>query len=138
MTFRHRTSVALMLQLSFALALAEGLWASTCSPGMTMDMDPAVPEATPEGRSAAWDPMSHMADASAPTDESGNEGSSSAPSDCPLAFLGATGSCASVAAVLVLRFQDLVPPSGNTLPETSPHQTRGSLLASGLFHPPRT
>jgi hypothetical protein len=132
MTSRRRRFVAVTLQLSFALALAEGAWASMCPPEALMDMGSAATELGP----TAQQPMTGMMGMDAPTGGSDDQ-SSSTPSDCPLALLGATGTCASLAAVAALRLEDLLSPADRGLPAFLVTQTHGDLMGSGLFRPPK-
>ena len=131
MTFRRRALVAALLQLPFAFSVAQRVWASTCLPGMPMDMGSAAAEAVPDHMSD----MAGMTDVSAPADDSDHKGSSIIPTDCPL--FSATGSCAVGAAIRALQLDDLVSPSGNALPIVSAHHSSGDLRSSGLFRPPR-
>lgn len=127
---RFRLVAALLTLLTLSLTVVEGVWASTCVPGMETGGAPA----------AATMHDGHM-DMGAPSgseraEDAGTETGSPTMPRCPLA--PASGSCVALTVSLPAHVPDsFVPSPTGVLLLTAPVQSRDLLVASAFFRPPR-
>lgn len=123
MTRRTRFTAGLITSLVLVLSLAEGAWASMCTPGMEGATSAAASHEMPHGPGCM--PGHH--------DEQDRQ---NAP-DCPFSPAGAAQGCVVAASLPATPAPGVTPsPEGAErfiAPETEPHL----LLGSALFHPPK-
>lgn len=122
-----RFAAALLALLALTFSFAEGVWASSCVPGMAMG------EMSTQSESAGCMPGA-MANA-APDDGSLPE--APADSHCPFAPLSTTGACVVAASLPAHSNLDLTPADAGVLLIQLREQTPDLLLGSVLFHPPK-
>jgi hypothetical protein len=122
---------ALMALLALLVYFAEGVWAATCPPTMSMT---GVEEVVERDAAEHSCPMAANHTSSGET-ESPEQSRSEAPV-CPFGPVGAGSSC--VAASLPATTVRIAPsfPAGSLL-TPSPDAARDLILAAALFHPPK-
>ncbi|CAN5208466.1 hypothetical protein BH24GEM2_BH24GEM2_14950 [soil metagenome] len=128
MKLQLRSFAALLALIALSIFLVEGVWASTCAPGMGMEAG-AVASMGGAGSQA------ECPDAVLESPASGGQHDQPAAPDCPLAL--AAGSCAVAATLPAHAPETLVPLPEGALLTISPDYMRDLLLVSALFHPPR-
>lgn len=127
MKFGKRAPFALLALTALALSFAEGVWASSCPPGMPMQT--ATSETASDGCMVAMSMGGEHSD----TESTDN------PADphCPFAPLSTPGTCIIAAShPAPTPVSDLPSPEGQLL-TPSLDQSRDLLLVSRLFHPPK-
>jgi hypothetical protein len=133
MRSRFRLVAALLALFSLSLTVAEGVWASTCMPGMGMGGEPAT--ATAPAAHAAGMAMQAPAGAESAHGLGTDSGSSQAP-PCPLA--PAPGACIALATSLPAHAPESLAPSPEGAPAVvSSDDVRPVLLVFAFFRPPR-
>jgi hypothetical protein len=129
---RFRFLAALFALVALSLSLAEGVWASTCAPGMGMD----------SAAMASMDVASHEVDCPAATigshtDRSGTDRNQTDVPHCPFVPAWVAGSCAVAASLPAGSFASLSPSAEGALLAVAPDDARDILLVSAFFRPPR-
>jgi hypothetical protein len=134
MRSRFRLVAALLALLSLSLTMAEGVWASTCMPGMGM----GTTSATMGGARAAQAGGMAMQTPSGAAEAHGSGRGSGSPETphCPLA--PAPGSCVALSISIPAQAPESLAPSPEGAPAVaSPDDARHILLVSSFFRPPR-
>lgn len=126
---RFRALAALIALIALTLSVAEGVWASTCRPGM--ELDTALEVEAPSAADCVMD---------MPTQSDESEGETPdrpMPPSCPFAAANPAGSCAVAASHPAASPLDLAPLPEGALLVLSADRTRNLLLVSAFFRPPR-
>jgi hypothetical protein len=122
MKLRFRRVAALLVLLTLSLGVVEGVWASTCMPGMEMTRGSAMAM----GAAAHADGM----------DDSGSSGDSDHLPRCP--FAPVSGSCIALAISLPASAVESLVPSPEGAPAVvSSNDALPARPVFDFFHPPR-
>lgn len=130
---RFRLLAALLALLSLSLTMAEGVWASTCMPGMECDTARASLPVT-----GAHAPGIEMPMQMGPVRGSGGRRDSRSPETphCPVA--PTPGVCVALAVSIPAHApESFVPSPEGALAVASPPEARHILVISAFFRPPR-
>ena len=122
-----RPIAAVLALVALTISFAEGVWASSCTPGMAMDGMPAQSDV--DGCMVGM--AGHVNAADNPSSDPPTE------PHCPFAPLSTAGACVVAASLPATPPVELAPSPEGALLTVFREDTRDLLLASELFHPPR-